>query len=131
MNNIQAQVESEKIKKENMTNTELKKYYSQKSKSQKTVGWVLIGAGALISAISVATAYNDLDLNNPNSLDGNVVGFTIGGTFMVGSIPLFIASTKNKKRASLIVHQSQLNLIPGIRRNITIKSIGIGIPLGK
>ena len=64
--------------------------YLKKSKTQKIVGFVFLGAGAL-TLISVSGGNTDF-----NTL-GTVV--VVGGLLTVASIPLFIASGRNKRKA--------------------------------
>jgi len=64
--------------------------YLAKSKSQKTAAFILLGIG--ITTLTIA-AVGDLDLD----VLGTVV--IVGGVATIASIPLFIASRKNKRRA--------------------------------
>ena len=64
--------------------------YLKKSKTQKIVGFIFLGAGA-ISFISVSGGNTDF-----NTL-GTVV--VLGGVLTLASIPLFIASGRNKRKA--------------------------------
>ena len=64
--------------------------YLAKSKSQKTAAFILLGIG--VTTLTIA-AVGDLDLD---ALGAVVV---VGGVTTIASIPLFIASGKNKRRA--------------------------------
>ena len=64
--------------------------YLAKSKSQKTAAFILLGIG--VTTLTIA-AVGDLDLD----VLGTVV--IVGGVATIASIPLFIASGKNKRRA--------------------------------
>ena len=64
--------------------------YLAKSKSQKTAAFILLGIG--VTTLTVA-AVGDLDLD----VLGTVV--IVGGAATIASIPLFIASGKNKRKA--------------------------------
>lgn len=81
-----------------------KDYYLQRSKNQKTAAWVLLGAGA-VAAIGGAIWFNEtfsIDIFGPDRNPGeNTAGFVMlaGLGSMAGSIPLFIASARNKGRA--------------------------------
>jgi hypothetical protein len=83
----------------------------QKSKNQKTAAWILLGGGlamAVTGTIVYNHAYNKAAEEDPIgtlfSMGTNVnptdaVVATGGALAAVGSIPLFIASGKNKKKA--------------------------------
>ena len=64
--------------------------YLVKSKSQKTAAFILLGIG--VTTLTIA-AVGDLDFD---ALGAVVV---VGGVATIASIPLFIASGKNKKKA--------------------------------
>ncbi len=83
--------------------------YLKKGKNQKTAAWLLLGGGATVSLIGIAVEVNsannaliDLFTLQPtitSSSSGGVLLIT-GGFAMLGSIPLFIASGKNKRKAN-------------------------------
>jgi hypothetical protein len=68
-----------------------KEDYLKKSKQQKTAAWVLLGAAGL--GIAVAA---------PGDVDFSTLGTIViaAGLATVSSIVLFIASSKNKKKAN-------------------------------
>ncbi|MES1214639.1 MAG: hypothetical protein ABUT20_03900 [Bacteroidota bacterium] len=95
-----------------------KQDYLQKSKQQKTAAWVLLGGGfalssigAIVAAPKAAEDIGYVALLLPNIIVGNPQPepqndytaetiLIIGGTAaMLSSIPLFIASGKNKRKA--------------------------------
>ena len=86
---------------------ETKEYYLNKSKSQKTIGYVLAGAGAalIVSGIIVGDGDNN---NDPNELDFgpdfDVGVWLLGGGIVSGiaSIPFFVSSGKNARKAATI-----------------------------
>jgi len=78
----------------------------KKSKKQKTVAWGLLGGGVVLTSTGFAVGMNKFtdDLANiftlqepESSGDGEVLFYT-GLAAMAGSIPLFIASSKNKRK---------------------------------
>lgn len=86
----------------------VEKTYSQKSKSQKSTAIVLLAAGGVLDIIAIATFPKDYALidwggNNTDSEDAraNTSGalFLVGTLSMLGSIPFFIVSHVNKKKA--------------------------------
>jgi hypothetical protein len=79
--------------------------YLQKSKSQKTAAWILLGAGATMIAI-VAPGDISLDI---------VPVLAVGGTAaVIGSIPFFIAAGKNKRRAMTMTAELNIQQTPVI-----------------
>ena len=71
-----------------------KQDYLKKSKNQKTAAWILLGGGSVLVVTGVL-------LSNNASLDnlGTTAGVAIaGGVAVLGSIPLFLASGKNKRK---------------------------------
>ena len=84
--------------------------YLKKSKNQKTTAWVLLGGGVALSVtgmVMYSNAYKKAVDENPFYLGTNAnptgaVIATVGILSSIGSIPLFIASGKNKKRALVV-----------------------------
>lgn len=97
-------------------------YYFHKAQSQKTIAWVLLGGGAVLSAISfkaaVANAWIDLFENGDNdSGTGYTILFWTGVGSMSASIPLFLASEKSRRQGQLLL-TSQSNLfLKSIRKD--------------
>ena len=94
-----------------------------KSKHQKTAAWIMLGGGTTLFIVGgVVAAHGLFDLvSDPGKADNNVgVGGVLaitGGAAMLGSIPLFIASSKNKHRAMKLTFTNQP--VPALVRNIT------------
>ena len=82
--------------------------YLTKSKNQKKVAWILLGGGAIIATVGAVIPAGDLtgEISYPclcqdvreNDEIKAALGLS-GGVSMLASIPFFIASGKNKKRA--------------------------------
>ena len=75
----------------------IKTDYLVKSKNQKTAAWVLLGGGTALIGIGFLIG----DSKN-STFDDAATGAVLGGIgFLstIGSIPLFIASGKNKRKA--------------------------------
>jgi hypothetical protein len=79
-------------------------YFLQKSKNQKIAAWLMLGGGAVAASAGLVIALNhiyiwtwdeDYDDGEP---EASILFFT-GSAAMLGSIPLFIASARNKGRA--------------------------------
>ena len=84
-----------------------KEYYFKRCDNQKTAAWVLLGGGATLSTvgllIGVDRMIDEIGANFNGSHDG---GFTTGAVLfytgiasMLGSVPLFIASSRNRRNA--------------------------------
>ncbi len=84
--------------------------YLKKSRKQQTAAWLLLGGGFAFTATGILVASNELSNNlvnifNPEeqkSSTASTVLLVTGAAAMVGSIPLFIASSNNKKRGENI-----------------------------
>jgi hypothetical protein len=76
-----------------------KEYYLQLSKSQKTSAWFMLGGGLLLAVAGGIQVSNNL-FSKSNE---GVALFLVGAGLSLGSVPLFIASGRNKRRASLAV----------------------------
>ena len=86
------------------SNAEFTQQFLQKSKNQKTTAWVLLGGGTLLNLIATAVFPKDYRIlgnsSSANSKASTAFILSIAGTgSMLASIPFFIASKKNKKRA--------------------------------
>lgn len=117
-----------------------KEYYLQKAKNQKTAAWVLLGGGAVLIVTGVIiynNAYNSDPLGTTLALNesgntGAVLAF-FGGLSCLGSIPFFIASGNNNRRAAEIAFGTQQIYLP-VNGSVALKytpALGIKIGLGK
>src|SRR5947208_10675345 len=90
-----------------------KQDYLQKSKHQKTAAWIMLGGGAILFSVgSILSAHDVVDVftgqpQNANPVLDDVLAAT-GAAAMLGSIPLFIASSKNKKKAVSLSLKNEL-----------------------
>jgi hypothetical protein len=87
--------------------------YLKKSKNQKTTAWILLGGGFALSTTSMLIATSKVTEDYvyvfagvfsgepapQNNYTAESILLVTGTAAMLGSIPLFIASGKNKKRA--------------------------------
>jgi len=87
--------------------------YLAKSKSQKTAAFILLGIG--VTTLTIA-AVGDLDLD----ILGTVV--IVGGAATIASIPLFIASGKNKRRAMKASASIKIETVPLIQKQSYIQN---------
>ena len=73
-----------------------KDYFLEKSKKQKTTAWILLGTGA--AAIITEAIVDNSHRGTGQSLTGGIL--TVGGVLCtLTSIPFFISSSRNKRRA--------------------------------
>jgi hypothetical protein len=97
--------------------------YLLKSKYQKTAAWTMLGGGTTLFIVGgVVAAHGLFDVvSDPGKPDNNLgvggVLAIIGGATMLASIPLFIASSKNKHQAMSLTFTNQA--LPALVRNVT------------
>ncbi len=115
-------------------------YYLKASK-QKTAAWICLGGGlALVATGMIAgapKAANDyfsvvtLQSSQVHNYSGEAILMVAGGAGMIASIPLFIASAKNKSRARLTMtgQKTPIGLPGNVSRKIT--SVTLSIPIGR
>ena len=117
-----------------LSKPELSEYYSQKAKNKKTAAFVLLGGGVIVGLIGATLGTSDIiyEISNNNSQNSNGGGgiflFAIGTAAIVASIPLFISSLHNKRKANLIL-QNQPISFGNTQKDML--SLGLSIPLGK
>ena len=100
-----------------------KDYYLKKYKSQKGVGWILLGGGVGMLVLSAA-AYDDsgcyvCQAHQPDNTLSDVLGYT-GLTATLVSIPFFISAHHNKKKAASVTINNE-NIILPITGSFVIK----------
>jgi hypothetical protein len=115
--------------------------YLQKSKSHKITGFVLLGTGFLSSGVGLIVGIASSGSEFVEALGGpESNGMEIGGTLfyaglaaMAGSIPFFISSSKNKKKASSLSGFLKMENRPLLYQNnlskLSYPAIGLKITL--
>jgi len=110
-------------------------YYSKKNKNQKTTAWIMLGGGFVLTVGGAAIISKEIlidpwtgDTVNPI---GGVIMFYGGLASMATSIPFFIASGKNKRRASIALTQEKITMGHKINQQTNYNSITLRISLGK
>jgi hypothetical protein len=110
--------------------------YLKKSKHQKTAAWILLGGGFALTTTSILIATPKATEDLTYGLVGFLVGEPVpennytaesillvtGTAAMVGSIPLFIASGKNKKRAMNMTTNIKMEKATIIERQSFVQS---------
>lgn len=99
--------------------------YLQKSKNQSTAAWILVGGGAVMVTAGAVIGLNDVaeslgsiftgDTKEPSAA-GPILFYT-GAAAMLGSIPLFIASSRNKRKANSMSAFFKMENRPLLHRN--------------
>jgi hypothetical protein len=89
-----------------------KEDYLQKSKKQKTTGWVFLSAGIVITAIGVIGFNNTYDDWNDTSTDTYGALVLTGPLIALGSIPFFISSGSSARKAATLSISNQPILFP-------------------
>lgn len=84
-----------------------KDYYLKKSKTQKTIAWVMVGTGTALMVTSLFIKANNQNNDDGWLVDGWKIVFFPGMATTVASIPFFISSAKNKYRALELVISNQ------------------------
>lgn len=74
-----------------------KVYYLEKSKNQKTAGWVLVSAGVAMM-VGGGIAFNNSSIFDESWETGATI-MTIGVPVALTSVPFFISAARNKGRA--------------------------------
>ena len=113
--------------------------YLKKSKNQKTTAWIMLGSGAVLVTGAILWEYS-LALSSvwaaPESDDinsGPDILSLVGTASMIGSIPFFIASGKNKKKARAASVFIDFKKVPTIQqdrmRSQAIPVLGLKVSL--
>ena len=120
-----------------------KQDYLEKSRKQKTTGFIMAGGGVVLFAIgggiylgsASETVVSCFTLTGCSSDDGELGGgaamMVIGGLAALGSIPVFISSGKNAKKAAQMSFRYEPTYIPKYVGNVprAIPSLNFSIPL--
>ena len=103
----------------------------QKSKKQKTTAWILLGGGACIFATTVIITLSDgfLSLFDLKKDNNRGVLLAAGGAVMLGSIPFFIASGNNKRKANFILKNENVFFNPQLKIKEHLIALGVKINL--
>ena len=104
-----------------------------KSKKQRTTGIILITIGSAAVGTSFALAMNDLAgiFTEEDEDSGTAIDiFGYGGLVLIaGSIPFFVMSGQNKRKARLLTSSSSIEIIPGVPYGKRQLNIGVTIPI--
>ena len=98
-----------------------KDYYLQKSKQQKTIGWILLGGGVVLGTLTAAHP----DEWTLSSLLGPFVGLGI----VISSVHFFNKAAKNKRKANLMLKNETVFITPQLNIQEHFLSFGVKINL--
>lgn len=113
-----------------------KENYLEKSRKQKTTAWILLGGGVAMAVTGAILFDENFILFGASDSEDNKAGiggamFVVGGLAALGSIPVFISSGSNAKKAAQMGFKIQPLNSPRYLGNIpkAIPSISLSIPL--
>lgn len=127
-----------------LNRAELIHYYTAKAKHQKTTAIVMASGGAALGLIGVGLAASNVDDEIGNALVGlftltlpppnphknrGVAVMVVGFSAMAASIPLFLASARNRRTVMLMLQNQTTFIAPSLY--LRQPSVGIAIPLGR
>ena len=102
-----------KVACQTVPNTEFTKdYYLQKSKNQKTAAWILLSVGSTMTVVGVIGFSSTFDDWSDNSTDAYGYLMLGGPLVALGSIPFFISSGSNARKAATLSLNYQPILVP-------------------
>ena len=99
--------------------------YLQKAKTQKTVGWILLGTGVTFAIIGASQAKSDIFTE---SSDG-IVPLGIATLSSIASVPFFISAGKKKRKAAILLSNQNIPLTGS--SGLQLISVGIAVAVGK
>ena len=110
-------------------------FYMAKSSNKKTAAWIFLGGGSLCTAIGVLTFPKDYGLWGNSSSTEKQAEFSstitiIGIAAMLSSIPFFVSSGINKRKAKASISNKTTLGIPG-KGDKLITGLSLSIPIGK
>jgi hypothetical protein len=104
-----------------------KDYYLAKSKNQKTIAWALLGGGTAIAITGMILGNQEDkpgDLGYGSSFDSGMWLFGGGIVADLVSIPFFISSSNNARRAaSVSLYIKKVNYGEGYRQKVKTKAV--------
>lgn len=131
-NNLNAQVNAETENQKPLSDYELSRLYMKKSRDQKTAGWIFLGSGITMNFIGTFLVPTENEKGAKVEGPGTSAAlFLVGSVSALMSIPMFISGANNKLKAELILSERNIPLSFEKGRNISLNSVGIGIPIGR
>jgi hypothetical protein len=112
---------AQRLPESNRTDQNISNPYLQRSRYQKTAAWLMLGGGTALAVFGIQKAVNaPVIIPNGTGKEGETgaILFFAGAGTVLGSIPLFIASGRNKRKGlSMSVNREQSFVPDPARRN--------------
>lgn len=92
-----------------------KAFYLKKSKTQRTIGWSMLGGGVAMVVVGGGLFVNNFELfsrKNDDEAGAGVILFLCGVGSSLGSIPFFISAAHNSKNAARVTMGVRQLFIP-------------------
>lgn len=84
--------------------------YLQISKNQKIAGWILFGGGTVLAMVGTAKLVSNSPFNEePFYKSSGGAMIVIGAVSILGSVPLFISSVRNKRKGTSLSLKNEYN----------------------
>lgn len=102
------------LQRTNQTPQELYDFHISKKKGNNLAGWLALGGGLVTTITGIVLVGNDVvdavDFNEKTEPRNREWLVYVGGAMTVGSIPLFIAAGKHKKKAQIQLQHGAIGL---------------------
>lgn len=106
----------------------------QKARNQKTAAWVFLGAGAGLAIAGAIIETNAVEkdplgaLENLGTVGAGGIMVIAGGASMLASVPFFIASGKNRRKAIVSLNNESNSILHQLHKGNIIR-VGISLNL--
>ncbi|MEI6947718.1 hypothetical protein V9K67_11035 [Paraflavisolibacter sp. H34] len=116
-----------KVKGFAFTNEELAHYLHYKSRQQRTKAWVALVSGPAITATGLAVILKNQELSKSGQ-NFFFIAASAGLVTTISSVPLYISSVQNRKKARLLLKNEATTMVRP-SRSFLLPAIGIGLSL--
>ncbi|MEP6584850.1 MAG: hypothetical protein ABJA90_11320 [Ginsengibacter sp.] len=108
----------------------------KKARNQKTIAWVFLGGGIGLAITGAVVGTNSVDNVGSQPIDKLDAGLQTGsklllagGACMAASIPFFISSGKNRRRASVVLKNESTSFLRQLHYSGSFLAVGIHVNL--
>ena len=109
------------------SNQEMYDFYISKSKKQKKTGWILLGSGVVATGAGLLIASNSNVLSDDGGFASGSLLVLAGTLTTISSIPVFIISGSNKRKAKAILASGEVGIGAIPFNNTRYASIGLKV----